>query len=243
MLGLLRAAFAFPSVIPGKELLAAGAECSVLVVLFIGFRRQPGDDPVERLRGALAGILPFETAERALAGEFSVLWYAFAWRARPHIPADAQPFTLHRRSAYGDMVLCLGLAALLDILPLHFVVRRWSGTAAWVLTALSLYGAVWITGLFRSLELRPTLAHSREATIRLGLFFTLRVPAESIARIGMEVPKGALILPRGSTATVCIEFKEPLTAGRLFGLRRRVSSVALAADDPAGLTAALRQMA
>ena len=118
-----------------------------------------------------------------------MLYYALVWGVKPHIPAGAEPFTLHKRSAFGDMVLCLGLAALLEILPLHLLLHRWSPIAAWTLTALSLYGAIWLAGLFRSLERRPGYVLPGEATIRLGLFLTLRIPADCVRQVGTEPGK------------------------------------------------------
>jgi hypothetical protein len=243
--GLLRAAFAFPHVVPGGEWLAGAAECGLTAALIFGFRRQSSGDPVERLRGALAGILPFETAERALAGEFSVLYYAFGWTAKPHVPEGAEPFTVHRRSGFGDMVLCLGFAALMEILPMHLLLRRWSAVAAWTLTGLSLYGAVWLAGLYRSLDRRPGFAQPNAVVIRLGLFLTLRIPAGSVTSVSSigEARPGDLLIPRGAAPNLRVEFAEPLEAERLFGMRKPVASVALAADDPEGVTAALRRMA
>ena len=85
LMGLTRAAFALPDVIPGRALIGAGAEIALVTALVLGFRRarrlsadQPDTDPVERIRAVISGIVPFRTAERALAGEFSVFYYLFA---------------------------------------------------------------------------------------------------------------------------------------------------------------------
>ena len=136
-MGLLRASFAFPGVIPGKTFIGAGAEFALVAALAVGFRRarmlkigEPDGDPVERIRGILSGIIPLATAARALAGEFSVLYYLFALRARPHVPAGSRPFTMHKRSGFNDLLMMVGLASLLEIGPVHLVVGRWSVMAA-----------------------------------------------------------------------------------------------------------------
>ncbi len=183
-----------------------------------------------------------DPAER-YPGELALFYYAFAWRARPHIPGAARPFTLHKRSGFGDKLVFIGLAAFFEILPVHLLLHRKSPIAAWVLTALSLYGVLWLIAFLRSLTLRPCLVGADEAIVRLGLFFTLRIPARAIARIVSEPTPGALVLPRGATPGLCIEFTEPLEAQLIFGLRKRVTALALAADDPETLTAALRLMA
>jgi hypothetical protein len=231
MLGLTRAAFAFPNLIPGRELLAIGAECALVATLVpgfvIGFRsRAHLPDPLDRFRG-----------------EFGILYYAFAWRARPHLPADAQPFTLHNRSGFGDKILFVGLAALFEILPVHILLHRKSAAAAWVLTGLSVYGLIWLVAVARSLRLRPSFVQPGEATIRLGLLFSLRIPAGTIANLSAEPKAGALALPRTGAPNVCIELTHPLKAKRLIFLTREVAALALTADEPEALTAALRSMA
>lgn len=186
---------------------------------------------------------PIDDPAARWPGELAIFYYAFAWRARPHIPPDARPFTIHKRSGFGDLIIGIGLAAVFEILPVHLLLHKRSAIAAWILTALSCYAAVWLVGLARSLKLRPTLVQPTQATIRLGLFFTLKIPARAIVQIGPEPRPGAVTIPSQGTPNVCIEFSEPLEAHRIFGLRKRLTSLAIAADDPEALTTALRLMA
>lgn len=87
MMGLLRAATAFPTafpaVVPGKLFLVAGAEIFLVAALVLGLRKArqmqtaaPDSDPVESINSVLASLIPFPAAARALAGELSVLYYA-----------------------------------------------------------------------------------------------------------------------------------------------------------------------
>ena len=154
-----------------------------------------------------------------------------------------QAFTLHKKSGFGDKILLIGLAALFEIVPVHLLAYRWSHTAAWVLSAISLCGAVWLVDLGRSLNLRPCLVEPGQATIRLGKLFTLTIPARCIAHIGTEDGSVALVLPPRAVPNLRIDFTEPLEARPAFGPAKRVTSIALAADDPEAFAAALRLMA
>lgn len=237
LMGLLRASFAFPDAIPGKALIAGGAEVALIAALVLGFRRarrSKAEDPVERIREILSGLIPVPTAARALAGELSVLWYAFAWRAQPHAPAGSQAFTLHQKSGFNDLILFVGLASLLEVVPVHLVVAHWSVTAAWILTGLSLYGALWAFALSRSFALRPTLVTADALLIRFGLLFSLRVPFTSLRTVSREPISGAmdaLIIPRNSEPAFYLEFTEPLAAERMLGFTKRISAIGLGADD------------
>jgi hypothetical protein len=176
-----------------------------------------------------------------LAGELAVLYYAFAWWARPDVPDGTTPFTLYKRSGIGDILLFVGLASPFEILPVHIVLHRWSGTAAWIATSLGLYGALWCIGVVRSLALRPGLIGSDDAIVRIGLLYSLRIPIGSIVRVASVPIPGAVTAPGAREPNVWLEFKEPLEAQRIFGLRTRVRSVALCADDPAALISALHR--
>jgi hypothetical protein len=214
-LGLMRASFAFPGVVPGRLWIVVAAECSVLFF-----------------------------AREIIVGELAVFYYAFAWWARPQVPAGAEPFTLHKRTGFADLLLCLGLASLFEIVLVHLILsHRWNHTAAWVATGVSLYGALWCVALARSLALRPTFVGLREAEIRFGMLLTLKVPGGSIKSIGQEAAPGVRTIPRSSEPNVCLTFGQPLEARWIFGIRRPMEAISLAADDPEGLTAALRRMA
>lgn len=243
LLGLLRAAFAFPRVVPGKEFIAGVIECGVVAALIVGFRRSRESDPAARFQSALAGILPFESAERALSGELTVLYYAFAWRARPHLPEGAAPFTFHKRSGFKDLLWGIALASLFEIPPVHLIVQRRSALAAWLLTAASVYGAIWLASLARSLDLRPGFIQNGQATVRFGLFFSLRFPASAVRAVSAEAVPGAFRVGKGAEPNLWIEFSETLTAERMMGLRKPVRAISLTADEPDAFAAALRQMA
>ena len=240
LMGLLRASFAFPDVIPGKALIAGGGEVLLIAALVVGFRRGwrvKADDPVERIQEVLSGLIPIPAAARALAGELSVLYYAFAWRARPHEPEGSRAFTLHARSGFSDLILFAGLASLLEVVPVHMVTAHWSGTAAWILTAMSLYGALWAFALSRSFALRPTLVTADALLVRFGLLFSLRILLTSLRGVSRKPVPGAHIVPRNADPSFYLEFTEPLEASLLLGLTKQISSVGLSADDSEALYA------
>jgi hypothetical protein len=235
LLGLLRASFAFPSVVPGRELILAAVECAVIAVAILALRNARGADPLERIQAAVATIVPAGIVSRALAEELSVLYYAFAWRARVDAPSNARVFTLYTNSGVRDLFLMVGLASLLEIPAVHLVAFHWSRLAAWILTGLGIYGAVWILAICRSFRLRPSYVTGEELVIRLGLLLSLRVPRDSIRAIGTrrEAIGGddVFVCPRLAEPNIFIEFTAPVAAERLLGLRRSVKALGLCADD------------
>jgi hypothetical protein len=231
LLGLLRASFAFPHVVPGREFILGVLELLVIGTLVRVFL-SAGDDPVSGIQTSLAGIVPFGAAGRALAGELSVLYYAFAWRAKSHVPAGAQPFTMHKTSGIADLMLVIAPFSLLEIFPVHLLAAHWSRNLAWVLTGLSVYGALWIFALGRSFALRPGFVTESEILVRFGTAFSLRIPKECIESVQREPIADAMRVSRNGAPNVYIRFKQPLEAERMLGFKKFVSAIALSVDGP-----------
>jgi hypothetical protein len=217
-----------------SKALVAGL-CELALIAFVvvhlrGRRRTP--DPVEAIAGAMRRLFPPRLAG-ILATEFGILYYAlFSWRARPNIPPGATAFTIHKKSGHRDLLYAAALISVIEIIPAHILLHLWSQAWAWAATALSLYAGVWLIGLARSIDLRPSLAGPDFLEIRYGLLFRLHVPRERIAQVrraGMDDKCAAV--PRRSEPELCIELTGMLEAERLFGTRRMVTAVAVALDD------------
>ena len=91
----------------------------------------------------------------------------------------------------------------------------------------------------RSLALRPILLRDVDLTVRCGVLWTLRVPRGEIARVRRDGFAGVFHLPPASEPNVVLEFVNPQEAEFLYGLKRRVTCVALALDDREGFLSAL----
>ncbi len=116
----------------------------------------------------------------------------------------------------------------------HLVVMRWSAAAAWGLTALSGYGTVWLIAMARAFVLRPVLVASGELVVRGGMMWTVRVPLGAIAAVEGGGAKCGLRVPPASQPNVTLRLSEAVTARGMYGMTRRVTSVALAVDDREG---------
>jgi hypothetical protein len=172
------------------------------------------------------------------------LYYAlFSWRAKPHVPRGAKALSIHKRSGHADLLFVFALISVMEAVPVHFLINRWSPPWAWAATGLSLYGAVWLIGLARSIELRPVLVGPDYLDVRYGLLFTLRIPRESIV-VARPVEVGeapAITVPLRGDPALRIQLSRPLAAATLFG-RRRTDHLGLAADDPEAALQAIDEL-
>jgi hypothetical protein len=206
-------------------------------------RRTLGDgDTLERMQSVARDVLPTRRVAEALAFEIAVLYYALlSWRRRP-----AEGFTCHRKSGYGALVFALLLMMAAEGIPAHILVLRWSPVAAWILTALTVYGTVFFLADWRAMRLRPTLVDGDELRIRVGLRWTVTVPRERIAAVHKKRPPGSDPYIRASLPgpmPLWIELTEPVTAKGPYGIEKRARWICLTVDDPEAFRQALETSA
>ncbi|HSK77313.1 MAG TPA: hypothetical protein VLQ45_12740 [Thermoanaerobaculia bacterium] len=197
--------------------------------------RAGADDLPERLRNVARDVLPLRRVADAISFEMTILTYAlFAWRRRPHAPADQDAFSYHQKSGYGAIVFALMIITLAEAVPIHILVTRWSPLAAWVLTALSAYGIFWFLADWRATRLRPHLLDEDALQIRTGLRWSVRIPRERIAALHTKLPPGAGPVLRAAlpgASQLWLELDEPVSAEGPYGIERRARWIAVAVDD------------
>jgi hypothetical protein len=152
--GLLHATYFFPPVGWMRTLVAGLCEAALIGLVVLHVRR--------------GEALPFPpVVTKILETELTILYYALvSWRAKPIVPADARAFTIYKRVGQADLFAMLPLVSVLEIVPIHLLLNRWSPLAAWIATGLSIYGMIWLTGLARSFALRPSLFGAMEPQTR-----------------------------------------------------------------------------
>lgn len=202
-------------------------------------RHTPGDgDTLERIRAVAGDVLPSRGVAEAIAFEMAVVYYALlSWRRRP-----AEGFTCYRKSGYGAIVFALLLMMAAEGIPAHILLLRWSPVAAWVLTALTAYGALFFLADWRAMRLRPTLLDGDGLRVRIGVRCTVTVPRERIAAVHRKRPPGSEPYIRASLPgpmPLWIELTEPVIAKGPYGMEKWARWISLTVDDPEGFRQAL----
>ncbi len=256
---LAGAAFAASLLPPGARTLATGirALAAPAELLLTGWLVVRAARVRGRLR-AIGGGVPFEDAFRtavrdaigpyrtadAIAAEVSLLSLALAPRRRaPHVPDGAVPFTTHRRSGYGAVLVALALAGVAETLAAHVLVAHWSARWAWAATAFAAYSGVWLLGDFRALALRPTLLLADRLQVRIGVRWRAELPLRAIRAVcaGPDPrghPRAAIASPLGGP-NLYLHLAAPVELEGLLGIRRRGDVVGIRVDEPERLRALL----
>jgi hypothetical protein len=213
--------------------------------------RTPGPvDPgtlFERMREAAREVLGSHLLSDLLAFEIAICHCALAgWGTKP--VSSPATFTYHRRVAYGAIIAALLLVLTAETLGLHLVLQRWSPAGAWVLTALSIYSAFWLLGLYQAVRLRPIRIEEDRLLIRIGLKWRVEVPFADVA--ALEILRPGTVLPKRKDllravvlgdARYLLRLARPLTAEGPYGFRKRVEQIAFTVDEPQRFEAALQK--
>ena len=223
--------------------IAGGLELAAIALIVVRVRRAraawrvaradgaSGHDALERAIGATG--LPARVAD-IFATETAVIAHAFAgWRA----PKTASRFTVHGAWAtYMGVFLALTLVEA----PLVHVVLVAAGhaTAAWTLTVLSIYSAVWLVGDFHALRAGGVTVTPDRIELAVGVRWRASFPRAALVRAERGGAGDALDLSILG-ADVVLHLCAPVDVRGMFGRRRTASAIAISADDPATLLAAL----
>jgi hypothetical protein len=205
-------------------------------------------DVLDRLDQSFCRVLSNRRLASALAYEVSVLYYGlFCWRRRP-ARADGHSFSYHRTSGYGALILTLIMVSAVEIVGMHLLVRLWSGTVAWLLTALGVYAVLWMAGDYQAVRLRPVVAADDALLVRVGLRWSVPIPYALIEQVQ---PRGKESLSkrtpgylRASLLTeprMILVLRGAVRARGPYGLEKEVRRVGLAVDETDRLRAVLAE--
>ena len=261
LLSLLAASFVVPADHQGLltvlKYLVAPAELLLLGYLGLTVVRTTrrfrdhtaSNDILERLRQSLYDVLKVRLAAEMIASEIGLFYYAlFSWRARAAAAVKHQAFSYHKKSGYGSVVAGILVAMLIEVIALHALLWMWNPALAWVMTALGLYGFIWLLGDWRAVYLRPVSVEKDTLVVRIGLRWTVRLPFAAIASVRpveRQAPSrktpGYLEAVLLGKPQYLIMLNTDIVAQGLYGMRKTITALGLAVDDTEAFEAALKQ--
>lgn len=191
-------------------------------------------DPVARFTLVARELLGNELVAGAVAFEVATLWYAiFGWQQAE--PEEGHSF--HRRNDWRTILACLVTLVAFESIGMHLLVMRWSATAAWIVTALDLYGILWLLGDYQALRLRRTTVTDDAIAIRCGIRWNVTIARADVASIdditseAQWKRRGVLKIAILDEPRVLVQLREPVVAHGPAGIRKRVEALALLPDD------------
>jgi len=190
-------------------------------------------------RGSGTGVA---IIDRVMASEIAILRYGLcSWRTKA-----PDGYTVHKESGWGAVVGCLLLVIAAESLGMHVLVQHWSVRAAWIVTAIDAYGALWLLGDYHALRLRPTTIEEGVLHLRYGLRWSADVPLANIAALEPVRSEwkrdGVLKIAMFDEPKLRIALHAPVRAIGFGGLwTREIDAIAIRPDHAEAFEAELRR--
>jgi hypothetical protein len=201
-----------------------------------------GTDAWHAIRATARQTLGPSRLADLVAFEVAMPYYALcARRAR----LDANTFSVDRETGYGSIFALLILALAVEVVVVHLIVVSLGGTvAAWVFTAVGIYGGLWLVADYRAIRNRAILLGDNELTLRLGFRWEAHVPYRLIDNIQAarwsDPGKDCLNLSVFGDPKLVLRLSQPVVVEGLYGVRRSVLQLGLRIDNQAAFVDALQ---
>ncbi|MFJ1262689.1 hypothetical protein ACILDS_08320 [Capnocytophaga canis] len=116
-----------------------------------------------------------------LATEIAIMYYAFfVWK---HKNKTTYQFTTHKKSSAISTLGAFIFIILIEAISIHIIVYQWNKILAWVLTGLSIYSAIMIFGIIKSIIYRHSVVENQEITLYFGILSETKINIREIEKI------------------------------------------------------------
>jgi hypothetical protein len=182
-------------------------------------------------------ILPKRLA-MPFATEIAVFYYGFInWKKRTIAENE---FTYHKDSGtlalLGVLILIIGI----ENFAFHILISRWSIIGAYILSGISVYTAIQIFGIAKSLPKRPSSINENSVTLKYGILNEVEILFSEIGSIELSstsIEKDTLTKMLSPFAeleghNVVITLKNVNQLIGLYGIKKKFKVLGLHIDKP-----------
>jgi len=195
-------------------------------------------DPVYNLRSAMAGVMGESFGVKIIASELAVLRYGLLfWKKEKLSANNNNSFTTHREFGYIALWCIFIFAMMVEIVAFHFLLRKWSNTAAIIVTVLSCYTFILFIADLSAILKRKIIVNHNQLILRTGLRWravTTINNISSVEKIRYDYDSTATYFKGGITGksgNVLITFKEPVVIEKLYGASKSFDTILMNIDD------------
>jgi len=193
-------------------------------------------DIANAIQDSCEEILPKRIAN-FLANEIAVFYYAF-FKWKKHTPAKNE-FTYHKNSGSITVLAALLFVVAIETIALHLILNKWSPLAAWIATGVSIYSAIFLIGIIKSIPRRLIKVKEKELFIPYGIFGFTRIEYKNIKNINtgkisvLNEEKLIGISPflENESPNVSIETDRPIKVNGLYGINKKTTKLVFTVDD------------
>lgn len=220
------------------ELAIAVRECLKVVRVF-KVARTASEDPVVWFKETMNYLVVKDAPASMAAAELSVWYYALlSWRKKPYVLSREESFGYHNAGGYMNVMLGLALAFPVEIVGIHILISQWSVVGASIVTALSVYAAIWLIGDARARVMRPITIADESVRLECGIQMESVIPFSDIEKVCFSERETSALAKNDKLnygtfyqANIWIMTKRSVEVRTMLGTKR-VQAIGLSIDDP-----------
>lgn len=122
-----------------------------------------------------------KTISKLVANEIALLYYG-CFNFKKTI-LKSNEFSNYKGSGILSTLSALILVVGIEMITVHFLTAKWSPLLAWILTGLTVYSALQLIGIIRSIPKRPITLHPNKLVLRFGILSETTIAYHSIKSI------------------------------------------------------------
>lgn len=174
-----------------------------------------------------------------LATEIAVIYYAFfSWREKA---LKENEFSNYKENGIKTILYALILIIFIETFAIHSYLEKWSFVTAWILSFLSVYTAIQILALIKSLSKRPIYIDEihQKVVLRFGFFGFAEIPFLEINRLELhnkDLPEDKSIIafsPLGTLGghNIILHLNNQIQIEGFYGIKKQADKLAIFIDD------------
>jgi len=169
--------------------------------------------------------------------EIAVFYYGFIyWKKRD---LKENEFSYHKESGTIALMIVIIFLVAIETAVIRILLAKWSNTAAWILTFLSIYTGIQIFGFLKSMFKRPISIENNKLFLRYGVMNEATINIEDIESIEVsskdvelnKETRNLSFLGELESHNLIIRLKKENTLIGLYGMKRKFKNLTFHVDD------------
>ncbi|MBD1384735.1 hypothetical protein IDJ75_05550 [Mucilaginibacter rigui] len=198
------------------------------------------------LRKSMVEVLGDSIGIKLMASEIGMLKFGLLpFGKKEAIPPAATGYSIHKDAGYIALFSIFMFACFGELIGFHLLIAHYSKIAAVIISILTAYGIVIITGDLAAIIKKPVLVMPDRLILRTGIRWVANVERNNILsvekiRIGFEPDKDTFnggILK--SSINICFTLAQPVSVERVYSKAVSVTKIVMTIDDADKLIAEL----
>lgn len=196
-------------------------------------------------RAVMFQVFGNEKLSAIIASEIAVMYYVFFSSKDKTIDYEKK-FTVYKENGISMVLWIILFIFLIETTGVHFLLRLWFTTTAWIITALSVYTCFQLFAHIKAVKARPIIISKETLEIHNGLAGDAYIALDNIEKfeLSKKVPMGRnpvkIALLKGmENHNVVVYLKKPIQVTKIFGLKKTTDTVLFYVDQSTKFSTAL----